>query len=74
MRTALLLVVFAVALGLVPTASAANRSAKEKAAKKACLAGDAAKGVEILAGLYVDTNDPTCIFNQGRCFEQTHRY
>jgi hypothetical protein len=30
--------------------------------------------VEILAGLYVDTNDPTYIFNQGRCFEQTHRY
>ena len=43
-------------------------------AKKACLAGDPAKGVEVLAQLYVDTNDITYIFNQGRCFEQNRRY
>jgi hypothetical protein len=43
-------------------------------AKKACLAGNPAKGVEILADLYVDTNDITYIFNQGRCFEQNRRY
>jgi hypothetical protein len=55
-------------------ASAASRQAQERAAKKACLASDPAKGVEILAELYVDTNDITYIFNQGRCFEQNRRY
>lgn len=53
---------------------AQGRTAKERAAKKACLAGDPATGVEILAELYVDTNDITYIFNQGRCFEQNRRY
>jgi tetratricopeptide (TPR) repeat protein len=48
--------------------------AKERAAKTACLAGDYAKGVAILSELYVSTNDPVHIFNQGRCFEQNHRY
>ena len=43
-------------------------------AKKACLAGDPNKGVELLAELYVDTNDITYIFNQGRCFEQGRKY
>jgi hypothetical protein len=52
----------------------ASRQAKERMAKKACLAGDPAKGVEILADLYVDTNEVTYIFNQGRCLEQNSRY
>jgi hypothetical protein len=51
-----------------------SRQAQERLAKKACLAGDPAKGVEILADLYVDTNDITYIFNQGRCYEQNRRY
>jgi hypothetical protein len=56
-------------------ASAANpRASLERAAKKACLAGDPGKGVELLAELYVETNDITWIFNQGRCFEQNRRY
>lgn len=61
-------------LSLSPEAYAANRQAKERTAKKACLAGDPAKGVEILADLYVDTDDITYIFNQGRCFEQNRLY
>lgn len=56
------------------SAQAAGREAKERAAKKACLAGDFTKGVELLADLYLDTNDPNHLFNQGRCFEQNHRY
>ena len=52
----------------------ASKHAQERLAKKACLAGDPAKGVEVLAELYVDTNDVTYIFNQGRCFEQNRRY
>jgi hypothetical protein len=51
-----------------------GRQAQERLAKRACLAGDPARGVEILADLYVDTDDITYIFNQGRCYEQNRRY
>lgn len=47
-----------------------DRETREKAAKKACLLGHVEKGSEILADLYVETNDATYIYNQGRCFEQ----
>ena len=47
---------------------------REKAAKKACAAGDYRKGVEILADLYVDSDNVTQIFNQGRCYEQNHQW
>jgi hypothetical protein len=50
--------------------AAGNFDAKVRAAKKACLSGDTQKGTEILADLYLDTNDATHIYNQGRCFEQ----
>ena len=55
-------------------ASAAKPQAKDRAAKKACLSGDYAKGVAILAELYVDTNDPNFLFNQGRCYEQNIKF
>jgi hypothetical protein len=51
-----------------------NPQAQVKAAKKACAAGDYRKGVEILADLYVDTSDPNYIFNQARCYEQSHQW
>jgi tetratricopeptide (TPR) repeat protein len=50
------------------------KESKERAAKKACLTGDPVKGVELLTDLFIDTNDPTYIFNQGRCYEQSNRY
>jgi hypothetical protein len=53
-----------------PSAMGANIEGKVRAAKKACLVGDVDKGAEILADLYVDTNDAMYIYNQGRCFEQ----
>ncbi|MGD0835481.1 MAG: hypothetical protein ABSB49_02425 [Polyangia bacterium] len=56
------------------TFAAANHRAQERGARKACLDGDYAKGVSILSDLFLDTKDPTYIFNQGRCFEQNHRY
>ncbi len=62
-----------VALATTP-ALAANKHTQERAARKACLGGDYNKGVNILADLFIDTKDPTYIFNQGRCFEQNHRY
>ncbi len=70
----MLLVMPVILVSLPRPASAASRQAKERTAKKACLAGDPAKGVDILAELYVDTNDITYIFNQGRCFEQNRKY
>lgn len=56
-----------------PRASAAEE-ARSKAAKIACAAGDFRKGVEILARLYVETDDTTYIYNQGRCYEQNHQW
>lgn len=72
--TALLFLIPAALLLSSSQASAASKQTQERLAKKACLAGDPAKGVEVLAELYVDTNDITYIFNQGRCFEQNRRY
>jgi hypothetical protein len=67
----------AIASWLLLTAGAARASdveAKERAAKTACLAGEFAKGSALLSELYVKTNDAAFIYNQGRCFEQNHRY
>jgi hypothetical protein len=55
-------------------AAATSRQAQERAARKACLNGDYAKGVSVLSDLFIDTKDSTYIFNQGRCFEQNRRY
>jgi hypothetical protein len=49
---------------------AANREARERMARTACLAGDYSKGATILSQLFVETKDPNYIFNQARCFEQ----
>jgi hypothetical protein len=75
MRHAALLIAIGLVL-IIPARSqgATNTKAQEKAAKKACAAGDFRKGVEILAELYVETDDTTHIFNQGRCYEQNHQW
>jgi len=51
-----------------------QESRREKAARKACLTGDYANGVSILADLFIEYKDPTYVFNQGRCLEQSSRY
>lgn len=56
-----------------PSAQAAGKEARERVARKACLSGDYAKGVEILSDLFIDMRDASYIFNQGRCFEQNGR-
>lgn len=48
--------------------------AKEKVAKKACATGDVKKGIDILGDLYVESDDITFVFNQGRCYQQNHRW
>ena len=63
-----------VSLLLTSADSTADRDAKLREAKRACLNGDATTGLAILTDLYVDTGDPTHIYNQGRCLEQNNRY
>jgi tetratricopeptide (TPR) repeat protein len=74
MRSWTALTTFLVILLAGQQASAAKPQAKDRAAKKACLSGDYAKGVAILAELYVDTNDSNFLFNQGRCYEQNIKF
>jgi hypothetical protein len=45
-----------------------------KVAKNACLPGDFRKGAEVLTQLQIDTDDPTYLFNLGRCYEQNHQW
>lgn len=63
----------ALALLVAPAARAQQGDAREVEAKKACLGGHPDRGIELLADLYAETNDPTYIYNQGRCFEQNGR-
>src|SRR5664279_5213477 len=60
----------AVLLLAAPSAMGASIESRERAAKKACLLGDVDKGAEILADLYVETNDVGYIYNSARCLEQ----
>jgi hypothetical protein len=60
-------------LGALPSRAAAEDDL-ERAARKACLSGDYQKGVDLLSDLFLDTRDPTHIFNQGRCFQQNNRF
>jgi hypothetical protein len=66
--------IVASSLFVAASVHAASRQAQERTARKACLSGDYMKGVSILSDLFVDTHDPTYIFNPGRCFEQNRRY
>ena len=77
MRLLVLLSLSLFMLGLASPAFAEKRPsniANEKAAKKACSTGDFIKGVDILADLFVDTNDLAYVYNQGRCYQQNNRW
>jgi len=50
------------------------KTGREKAAQKACALGDYQKGVDILADMLVDSDDPNPVYNQGRCYEQNGRW
>ena len=51
----------------------AQSDPRPRQALAACAAGDAAKGVAILAELYAENRDPGYVFNQGRCYQQNGR-
>jgi hypothetical protein len=69
-----LIVIVPILLAALPALAANKYGQQEKTARKACLSGDYAKGVTILSDLFVETKDPTYLFDQGRCFEQNRRY
>jgi hypothetical protein len=62
-----------IALLITTSTLAADKENQERSARKACLSGDYARGVEILSDLFLDTRNPTYIFNQARCYEQNNR-
>jgi hypothetical protein len=62
------------AKGKEPPKAPASGESREREARKACLAGDYAKGVAILSDLFLDTKQATYIFNQGRCYQQNERF
>jgi hypothetical protein len=66
-------VVAALALLAVSATARAQQDPRELEAKKACLANRPDRGIEVLAELYAETNDPTYIYNQGRCYQQNGR-
>jgi hypothetical protein len=73
-------VLYLTVFSLSPSAFAASRPGgesmedREKIAKKACLTGDVDKGIDLLADLYVESGEINYVFNQGRCFQQNHRW
>jgi hypothetical protein len=74
MRSRTVLAILSVGFLASGPVSAAKPKDQDRVAKTACLSGDYAKGVAILAELYVQTNDPNFLFNQGRCLEQNVKY
>jgi tetratricopeptide (TPR) repeat protein len=48
--------------------------ARELEAQKACLTGQYQHGIEILAELYIATEDANYLYNQGRCFQQNGHF
>jgi hypothetical protein len=72
--TCVSLMLLVAVLALPEAARAASIGAKGRAAKIACLSGDYAKGVALLAEMFVITGDAIHLFNQGRCFEQNGKY
>jgi tetratricopeptide (TPR) repeat protein len=72
------LAAFLVVLALSHPAVAAEKGElvkdQENAARAACLMGDYQRGAEILVKLFIQTRDPTYLYNQGRCYQQNHRW
>ncbi|HEX4406980.1 MAG TPA: hypothetical protein VH560_19210 [Polyangia bacterium] len=72
-RAALAMFVAAVVIFAASTPARAQQDSRELEAKKACLSNRPDRGIELLAELYAESNDPTYIYNQGRCYQQNGR-
>ena len=57
-----------------PSVHAEDTESKQREARTACLAGDPARGVQLLSELFVSTKDPVFIYNAARCFQQNRLY
>jgi hypothetical protein len=72
------IVALSATLALTSTAVAGGKGDKTKSpentARAACLMGDYQKGTKILVDLFIQTGNPVHLFNQGRCYEQNHRW
>jgi len=71
MARSTLAVLVVVSLAAAPALAADKIEAKERKARIECAAGNFVEGVRLLAELWVATRDPTWLFNQGRCYEQS---
>ncbi len=78
MRSFVEFVVVSATLAFVGTAMAGSKGDKtknqENLARAACLMGDYQTGTRILVDLFIQTGKPVHLFNQGRCYEQNHRW
>jgi tetratricopeptide (TPR) repeat protein len=54
---------------LARTALAARPDARVAEARKACAAGEVERGVQLLAELIAERNDPNAVYNQARCYQ-----
>jgi hypothetical protein len=70
MLSAIAVLVFSLLVGRIVQAQESAQDPRVGEAKTACVAGDFQKGVRLLAEIYMETNDPIWIFNQGRCYHQ----
>jgi hypothetical protein len=74
MHTRAGLLTLLLALGFLRTANAQDVESRVRTARMACLSGDHEKGLALLSALFVETRNSTHVYNQGRCFEQNHRW
>jgi hypothetical protein len=51
-------------------AAADEEDPRPRAALAACARGEVKQGIDVLAELYVQTRNPSFVFNQGRCYQQ----
>jgi hypothetical protein len=61
--------VAALALLLARPALAGRPDARVTEARQACAAGDVERGVQLLAEIVAERNDPNAIYNQARCYQ-----
>jgi hypothetical protein len=62
------------ALAAPAIARGQERDPREGEAQRACLTGDSQRGIDLLAQLYIASDDVNYLYNQGRCLQQNGRF
>lgn len=73
MKLPIAAITLCLSLGSVARAQDSADDPRIVQARKACLTGDVQQGIRVLADLYLATDDPIWIFNQGRCYQQNNQ-